>query len=123
MVSPDGKLIAFTTTTGSEGNLEIWFRPINSQEAHHIAGTFYATFPFWSPDSRSLGFFADGKLKKVDVNTGSPIELADAPTGRGGAWGPGGTIVFSLGPSEALMPQCPSSLTVNMNVDNTNYMG
>ena len=103
VVSPDGKLIAFTTTAGSEGNLEIWLRPINSQEAHPIAGTFDATFPFWSPDSRSLGFFADGKLKKVDVNTGSPIELADAPTGRGAAWGPGGTIVFSPGPSEPLL--------------------
>jgi len=103
VVSPDGKVIAFTTTAGSEGNLEIWLRPINSQDAHPIAGTFDATFPFWSPDSRSLGFFADGKLKKVDVNTGSPIELADAPTGRGGAWGPGGAIAFSPGPTEPLM--------------------
>ena len=59
-----------------------------------LAGSENAVFPFWSPDSRSLGFFADGKLKTVDFN-GAVQVVADAPFGRGGAWGAGGVIVFS----------------------------
>jgi Tol biopolymer transport system component len=52
-------------------------------------------FPFWSPDSRALGFFADGKLKTIDLNGNSPQIIADAPSGRGGAWGPDGVILFT----------------------------
>ncbi|MGH9511561.1 MAG: protein kinase domain-containing protein [Terriglobales bacterium] len=102
VLSPDGKLVAFIPP-GNESILEIWVRPINSLEARPIEGTAGANFPFWSPDSRSLGFFIIGKLKKVDVNTGSPIEVTDAQQGRGGAWGSGGTIVFSPSPNAALM--------------------
>ncbi len=102
VVSPDGTLVAFTAA-GTESPLGIWVRPINSLEAHAIEGTTGANFPFWSPDSRSLGFFVLGKLKKVDVNTGSPTEVTDAIQGRGGTWGSGGTIVFSPGPNAALM--------------------
>ena len=102
LLSPDGKLIAFTAV-GKEGNLEIWVRPINSLDAHPIAGTFDAYFPFWSPDSRSLGFFVPGKLKRVDLNGGSPTDVADAKQGKGGTWGSGGMIVFSPEPSAPLM--------------------
>ncbi len=102
VVSPDGKLIAFTAA-GTESRLEIWVRPTDSLEAHVIEGTEGAVFPFWSPDSRSLGFFILGKLKKVDVNTGSAVDVTDAQQGRGGAWGAGGTIVFSPGPNAALV--------------------
>jgi eukaryotic-like serine/threonine-protein kinase len=102
VVSPDGKLIAFTAAD-TESSMELWVRPINSLEAHRIEGTDGANFPFWSPDSRSLGFFILGKLKKVDVNTGSPIDVTALQQGRGGAWGSGGTIVFSPSPNAALM--------------------
>ncbi len=102
VLSPDGKLIAFTAA-GTQGNLEIWVRPLNSLEAHPIEGTFDAYFPFWSPDSRSLGFFIGGKLRRVDLNGGAPIDVADAQQGRGGTWGPGGVIVFSPQPSAPLM--------------------
>jgi len=101
VVSPDGKLIAFSAA-GTESRFEIWVRPTDSLEAHVIDGTYGGTFPFWSPDSRSLGFFILGKLKKVDVNAGSVVDVTDAQQGRGGAWGAGGTIIFSPGPNAAL---------------------
>jgi eukaryotic-like serine/threonine-protein kinase len=97
VLSPDGTTIAFTTT-GSDGKVQIWVRPMNSLDAHPVQGTDNAIFPFWSPDSRSLGFFADAKMKTIDLNTGSTAVVCDALLGRGGAWGPGGTILFSAGP-------------------------
>jgi len=54
--------------------------------AQSLPGTEGATFPFWSPDNRFLGFFADGKLKKLDTSGGPPVTLADAMVGRGGTW-------------------------------------
>ena len=102
VLSPDGKLIAFTAV-GSDGNLEIWVRPLNSLEAHPIEGTNDAYYPFWSPDSRSLGFFVRGKLKRVDLNGGSPTDVTDLKQGKGGAWSSSGVIVFSPEPSAPLM--------------------
>jgi len=54
-------------------------------------------FPFWSPDSRSLGFFANGNLNRIDATGGPAIAIAQAPGGRGGAWGLDGTILYALG--------------------------
>jgi eukaryotic-like serine/threonine-protein kinase len=100
VLSPDGKLIAFTDAR----NREIWVRPVNSLEAHPLEGTAGATFPFWSPDSRSLAFFIVGKgMKRVDLNGGPPTDVAAAPQGRGGAWSSAGVIVFSPAPDAALM--------------------
>ena len=76
---------------------------MNLLEAHVLPGTENAIFPFWSPDSRSLGFFADSKLKTIDLNSGSPQALCDVPLGRGGTWGPGGVILFSPSPQAPLM--------------------
>ena len=94
VVSPDGASISFTTT-GADGKIALWLRPMNSTEAHILNGTEGATFPFWSPDGRSLGFFADNKLKVVDVNDSSVQALLETPLGRGGTWGPGGVILFT----------------------------
>ena len=76
---------------------------MNALEARVLPGTDGALFPFWSPDSRSLGFFAENKLKTVDLDGGSAQVVCDAPLGRGGAWGPGGVILFTPAPSAALM--------------------
>jgi serine/threonine protein kinase/Tol biopolymer transport system component len=100
VLSPDGTSIAFVAI-GSDGKNMIWVRPLNTPEAHMLAGTEAATFPFWSADSRSLGFFAGGKLKTIDLNGGSPLVVCDAAFGRGGTWGEGGTILFA---PEALAP-------------------
>jgi eukaryotic-like serine/threonine-protein kinase len=102
VLSPDGSSIAFATS-GADGKTALWVRPTNALEAHALPGTEGAIFPFWSPDSRSLGFFADGKLKTIDLNVDSAQIVCDVPLGRGGAWGPGGVILFSPAPSAPLV--------------------
>jgi eukaryotic-like serine/threonine-protein kinase len=93
VVSPDGKKIAFVASI--EGRNDLWVRPLDSLNAIEIAGTENATFPFWSPDSRMIAYFADGKLKKVDATHGPGLTITDAPVGRGGWWGPGDIILYS----------------------------
>jgi hypothetical protein len=92
-ISPDGRTIAFSAT--AQGMPKLWIRPLNSVRAREVPGTEGAVFPFWSPDSRSLGFFAGGKMKRVDLAGGSPVLLANAPSPRGGTWGGTGMIVFA----------------------------
>jgi serine/threonine protein kinase/Tol biopolymer transport system component len=94
ILSPDGSALAFTASAG-DGKLALWVRSMDALDAHVLAGTNGATFPFWSPDSRSLGFFADNKLKTVNANGSSVTTVCDAPFGRGGAWSSSGEIVFS----------------------------
>jgi len=93
-VSPDGLRLAYVAST-PDGKSVLWIRSFDSLQAQPLAGTEGATLPFWSPDSRFIGFFADGKLKKIEVSGGPPLTLADAPGGRGGTWNRDGTIVFS----------------------------
>jgi serine/threonine protein kinase len=99
-ISPDGQKIVFVA--GSEGQ-SLWMRPLDSVVAQPLAGTDGATYPFWSPDSRSIGFFAQGKLKRINTVSGFVETLAAARAGRGGAWGPDGTIIFSASPSSPIL--------------------
>jgi eukaryotic-like serine/threonine-protein kinase len=91
-VSPDGQAIAFVATTDNVSRL--WLRPL-AGSARPLVGTDGAAFPFWSPDSHAIGFFADGYLKRVNLAGGPPQVVAAAVNGRGGAWGDDGTIVFT----------------------------
>ena len=75
-VSPDGRNVVFVAN--AQNRFQLWLRPIASVDAHPIPGTEDGTFPFWHPDSRYVGFFANGKLKKVLITGGPPIELCDA---------------------------------------------
>ena len=93
VASPDGSRIAFVGSR-KDDRKTLWVRPIGSLEARELPGTDGARMPFWSPDGRSLGFFADGKLKKIDASGGPPETIADAPVPSGGSWGPKGTILF-----------------------------
>jgi|HubBroStandDraft_6_1064221.scaffolds.fasta_scaffold00030_9 Tol biopolymer transport system component len=102
VTSADGTFVAFAAT-GADGRTALWVRPTNTVEARELSGTEGATFPFWSPDGRSLGFFADGKLKTVDLEGGSTQIVCEVPLGRGGAWGAGGVILFSPAPTAPLM--------------------
>jgi serine/threonine protein kinase/Tol biopolymer transport system component len=100
-LSPDGTRLAFVAPT-AEGRSLLWVRSLDGLSAQALAGTEAAAYPFWSADSRSLGFFAHGKLKRIDAAGGSPLSLCDAPQGRGGTWNRDGVIVFSPNPSSAL---------------------
>jgi Tol biopolymer transport system component len=100
VLSPDGSHLAFGATETGRGRLFV--RSLAAGEVRALDGTDEATFPFFSPDGRSIGFFAGGKLKRIAVDGGSPLTVCDAPNGRGGAWAPDGTIVFSPGFRTAL---------------------
>jgi serine/threonine protein kinase len=92
-ISPDGRHLVFSAS--KEGKSQLWVRPLNSLSAQPLAGTDGASYPFWSPDNASIGFFADGKLKRIDIAGGEPRVLANAAVGMGGAWNREGTILFA----------------------------
>jgi len=94
VLSQDGKNLAFVAAEAGRAR-RIYLRSLGSLEARPLSGTDNAFAPFWSPDGRKLGFFADGKLRVIDTQGGTPVSLADAPNGRGGSWSPDGTIVFA----------------------------
>jgi Tol biopolymer transport system component len=92
-ISPDGALLSYVARdrTGSH----LFLRPLDSFESRKIPGSENAASPFFSPDSQWVGFFASGKLKKVSVVRGSPINIANASTPFGASWGRDNTIVFA----------------------------
>jgi Tol biopolymer transport system component len=92
-ISPDGQNLAFTARDSS-GKVLLWVRPLDSTAPRALPNTEGATLPFWSPNSRWIAFFAQGKLKKTDIDGGAPQVLCDAAVGEGGTWNRDGTIVF-----------------------------
>ena len=86
-----------------DGASRLWLRSLATTTAQPLAGTEGATFPFWSPDSRSIGFFAGGALKRLDLGGGAPQTLAPAVSGRGGTWNADGVIVFAPSATSPLM--------------------
>src|SRR5206468_1835788 len=84
-LSPDGRTLAYSASA-ADGKQQLWVRPLDSLQAQPLAGTENASYPFWSPDGRFLGFFADQKLKKVQAAGGTVQTLCDAQDGRGGSW-------------------------------------
>ncbi len=93
-LSPNGRRLAYIASVAPSGP-QIWVRALDSLTAEPLPGTQGAEYPFWSPDSSSLGFFANGSLKRVDLAGGPARVLAPAPNGRGGAWSHDGVILFS----------------------------
>ena len=92
-ISPDGRTIVFAARLSGQNKL--WVRPLDSLAARELPGTDGGTFPFWSPDSRSIAFFAGGKLRRIDVATGVSAVICDVGAGRGGTWNEEGTILFN----------------------------
>ncbi|MGH9792003.1 MAG: protein kinase domain-containing protein, partial [Candidatus Acidiferrales bacterium] len=92
-LSPDGRLLVFAAHR-EEGQQILWLRAMDAIAAQPLSGTEGGSFPFWSPDSRTIGFFAGDKMKKIDAGGGPAITLSEAPTGRGGTWNREGVIVF-----------------------------
>jgi serine/threonine-protein kinase len=93
-LSPDGSTIAFDARPSAEAPPQLYIRNLNLTRAIALAGTEDAISPFFSPDGRWIGFFANTRLKKVASTGGAPITLADALSSRGGTWAPDDTIVF-----------------------------
>ena len=93
VISPDGKLIVFSALV--DGKSQLYLRSIGKFSLDALPGTEGGTFPFWSPDSRSIGFFTIDKLKRVDVGGGPAVAVTDAAQGRGGTWSASGVILFT----------------------------
>ncbi len=114
-VSPDGRLVAFAVVD-SAGMIRLRIRPLESSTVRPLAVTASSVaYPFWSPDSRSIAFFADGKLKKISASSGAPETICDAPDGRGGCWSKNGVIVFApqgLGPLQRVQADGGEAVTV-----------
>jgi Tol biopolymer transport system component len=91
-LSPDGRQVVFAVD--GDGGSQLWLRRLDQATAQPLPSTEGATFPFWAPDSRAIGFFADAKLKRLDLPGGRAQELADAANGVGGAWSRDGVILF-----------------------------
>jgi hypothetical protein len=100
-LSPDGRKLV-VSARGTEANHQLWLRSLDGIATQPLPGTDGSTFPFWSPDSRYVGFFADGRLKKIDISGGPPVPLADAMVGRGGTWSKDNMIVFAPGNNDPL---------------------
>jgi len=99
-LSPDDKHVVYVSQ--SSGTSQLYLRSIDRLDALPLPGTDGASSPFFSPDGEWIGFFADGQLKKISVNGGPPVTLAEASENRGGSWGPDDTIVYSPSPPVGL---------------------
>ena len=100
-LSKDGSQVVYAVGSGAETRLAL--RPLDRIEPVDLPGTEGAASPFFSPDGTRVGFFARGELRTVALAGGAPRTIAPAPQGRGGAWGPDGTIVFAPGEASGLM--------------------
>jgi serine/threonine-protein kinase len=91
-LSPDGQMLAFTGSKG--GKTQLYLRQLTQLDAMALAETDDAVNPFFSSDGKWIGFFSNGKLRKVLASGGAAVTLADAPSGRGGTWTEDGHIIF-----------------------------
>jgi Tol biopolymer transport system component len=105
-LSPDGRWLAFSGVTGTA--VQLWIRTMDGTSTRALPGTEGALLPFWSPDSRAIGYFAGGKLRRIDLSGGVPLALADVSVPTGGTWSVEGHILFgTLG--GAGLSQVPAS--------------
>jgi eukaryotic-like serine/threonine-protein kinase len=95
-ISPDGEKLAFVAA--SDGRPRLWLRSLATGDTHALQGTDGAMMPFWSPDSRSIGFFADERVQRIDVDGGGLTPLARVPVPVGGTWSRDGVILFTIVP-------------------------
>ena len=101
VLSPDGTRMAFTARD-AKSKVLLYVQSLNSLTAQAVPGTDDAIYPFWSPDSKQIAFFAAGKLKKISADGGPPQDICDTVSGRGGAWGRNGVIVFTPSSNQSL---------------------
>jgi len=123
-LSPDGRWITYVAKT-PEGKTALWLRAIDAIQDKPLQGTEKGEYPFWSPDSRFIGFFAEGKLKKLEIGGSTVSVICDAPVPRGGTWNHEGLILFSPAPASPLMGVSasggtPVAITSLLSKDNEN---
>jgi serine/threonine protein kinase len=94
-ISPDAQMLTFVAN--ADGQPRLWLRSLEAVSARPLAGTDGAAFPFWSPDSRSIGFFAEDELRRIDIASGTTQTLANTHIARGGTWNRDGVILFAPG--------------------------
>jgi serine/threonine-protein kinase len=101
-LSPDGSRLVYVG--GSPGQTRLYLRPMNQSESVPLPGTEGAAYPFFSPDGRSVGFSARGKLRRLRLGESQPVDLADVRSLRGASWGRDGMIYFADSATGAAMP-------------------
>ena len=101
-LSPDGHTLALVAYSAQANNYVLWTHQVGGRQTNSLAGTQGASYPFWSPDGKFIGFFAEGKLKKVQASGGQAQVICDAPNGRGGTWNRDGVILFTPDALEGL---------------------
>ena len=94
-LSADGKMLAYVARDEASGADMIYFERLGAAQATRLASTEGASYPFWSPDNKNIGFFADGELQRISISGGPPQALASTPHGRGGSWGTSGVIIYT----------------------------
>jgi hypothetical protein len=95
VIAANGHTLALVAYLESVRKQVLWVHEVGTGDAKWFGDTAGARFPFWAPDGKSVGFFADGKLKKLDLSSGQVQIICDAPSGRGGTWNKDGVIVFT----------------------------
>jgi len=91
-LSPDGKRVAFVAQDQQQGSDRIYVQSLDEREAKPLPDTDNATYPFWSPDSQSLGFYSDGVLRRVALNGGPVLDICSVVRFRGASWGAQGIL-------------------------------
>lgn len=112
-ISPDGRQLMYVVMT-PDGQQQLWIRSLDSTIARPLAGTEGAARPFWSPDSRSVGYFANGKLWRIDLPTGTPRGISDVPYlgGMAATWGREGVLVLSHTGGLFQVPETGGPMTI-----------
>jgi eukaryotic-like serine/threonine-protein kinase len=122
MISPDGRYLVFSAN--GSGGTQLYLRALDTLSSQPLPGTEGGTFPFWSPDSRSIGFFTADKLKRIEVGGGAPVMICDANNlARGGSWNQDGTIVAALSYNAGIsrVPATGGPPAAITTVDNVTY--
>jgi serine/threonine protein kinase/Tol biopolymer transport system component len=124
-ISPDGRTLLFVAAD-AQGTTMLWLRPLDSSSARPVPGTEGADTPFWSADGLSIGFFANGKLKTVELSGGHLLTLCDAPSNAGGTWNQQGLILFTPDFASGELYQIPAlggSPKPALNLDKSRFQG